>query len=62
VNHERNQRRQQAFDDGVSILVEFSDADAEPHTLGTYMHHDMGGLVKDSFIAGPLAQVRDERS
>ena len=49
-----------AFDDGVSVLVEFVDADADPHTLGIYIDHNMGGLVKDAFIAGPLSEVRSE--
>jgi hypothetical protein len=48
------------FDDGVSVLVEFATPDAEQHTLGIYIDHNMGGLVKDVFIAGPLASVRKE--
>jgi hypothetical protein len=48
------------FDDGLSVLVEFADADTEPHTLGIYIDHNMGGLVKDAFVAGPLSEVRGE--
>jgi hypothetical protein len=48
------------YDDGVSVLVEFADAEAEPHTLGIYIDHNMGCLVKDAFVAGPLSDVRGE--
>lgn len=44
------------FDDGVSVVVEFSGS----HTLGVYVDHNLGGLVKDVFVAGPLAEVRAE--
>ena len=46
------------FDDGVSVLIEFAGAGYEPHTLGIYIDHNLGGLVKDSFLAGPLSEVR----
>ena len=48
------------FDDGLSVLVEFATPGAEPYTLGIYIDHNMGGLVKDVFIAGPLASVREQ--
>ncbi len=51
---------EEAFDDGVSVLVEFSYADRDPHTLGIYIDHNMGGLVKDAFVAGPLSELRDK--
>ena len=51
---------EEAFDDGVSVLVEFAGQGVEPHTLGIYIDHNMGGLVKDAFVAGPLSEVRDE--
>jgi hypothetical protein len=38
------------------VVVEFSGS----HTLGVYVDHNLEGLVKDVFIAGPLAEVRDE--
>ncbi len=47
------------FDDGVSILIEFARPNADPHTLGLYIDHNMGGIVKDAFVAGPLAEVRE---
>jgi hypothetical protein len=49
---------ERAFDDGLSVMVEFSAPGGQPHTLGIYIDHNMGGLVKDVFLAGPLAEVR----
>ncbi len=48
------------FDDGLSVMVEFAAPHAEPHTLGIYIDHNMGGLVKDVFVAGPLVSVREQ--
>lgn len=48
---------EEAFDDGVSVMVEFAGPGYERHTLGIYIDHNMGGLVKDVFLAGPLAEV-----
>lgn len=53
-------REEDGFDDGLSVMVEFAAPHAEPHTLGIYIDHNMGGLVKDVFVAGPLASVRDQ--
>jgi hypothetical protein len=47
-----------AFDDGLSVMVEFDAPGAERHTLGVYVDHNMGGLIKDVFLAGPLDEVR----
>jgi hypothetical protein len=49
---------EEGFDDGVSVIVEFDGYGEEPHTLGIYIDHNMGGLVKDVFLAGPLSDVR----
>jgi hypothetical protein len=49
---------EQAFDDGVSVMIEFATPGGEPHTLGVYIDHNMGGLVKDVFVAGPIAELR----
>ena len=49
---------EEAFDDGVSVMVEFAGPGYEPHTFGVYIDHNLGGLVKDSFLAGPLSEVR----
>jgi hypothetical protein len=49
----------EVFDDGVSILIEFARPNGEPHTLGLYIDHNMGGIVKDAFVAGPLGEVRE---
>ena len=46
------------FDDGVSVRVEFAAPGGEPHTLGVYVDHNLGGLVTDAFVAGPLTEVR----
>ena len=51
---------EEAFDDGVSVMVEFGTPGDEPHTLGIYVDHNMGGLVKDVFLAGPLDEVRSQ--
>ncbi len=48
------------LDDGVSVMVEFALPGVESHTLGVYIDHNMGGLVKDAFVVGPLASVREE--
>ena len=45
---------EEAFDDGVSVVVEFGS-----HTLGVYVDHNRGGLVKDVFLAGSLAGIRE---
>ena len=47
-----------AFDDGVSVMVEFAEPSGEFHTLSVYIDHNLGGLVKDVFLAGRLAEVQ----
>jgi hypothetical protein len=47
-----------AFDDGLSVMVEFTARGIEAHTVGVYIDHNMGGLVKDVFFAGPLTEIR----
>ena len=49
---------EETFDDGVSVMVEFAGPGYEPHTLGIYIDHNLGGLAKDAFLAGPLSDVR----
>jgi hypothetical protein len=49
---------EEAFDDGMSIMVEFTAPNVETHTIGVYIDHNLGGLVKDVFLAGPLSEVR----
>jgi hypothetical protein len=53
---------EEAFDDGVSVFIEFASTPSARHTLGIYVDHNMGGLVKDAFLAGPLAEVRGKLS
>jgi hypothetical protein len=48
----------EAFDDGMSIMVEFTHPTIETHTIGIYVDHNLGGLVKDLFLAGSLSEVR----
>jgi hypothetical protein len=48
----------ESFDDGVSVIVEFRGHGYETHTLGIYIDHNLGGLVKDVFVAGPLDEIR----
>ncbi|MBV9193314.1 MAG: hypothetical protein JO168_04150 [Solirubrobacterales bacterium] len=49
-----------AFDDGVTVFIEFAAAAAESHSIAVYIDHNLGGLVKDVFVAGPLADLRGE--
>jgi len=51
---------EEAFDDGMSVMVEFTAPNVETHTIGIYIDHNMGGLVKDVFLAGPLGEVRSQ--
>ena len=51
---------EEAFDDGASVMIEFTAPNVETHTIGIYIDHNMGGLVKDVFLAGPLSEVRSE--
>ena len=51
---------EEAFDDGLSVMVEFTHPNIETHTIGIYIDHNMGGLVKDVFLAGPLSEVRSQ--
>jgi len=48
----------EAFDDGVSLFVEFGADAGVRHTLGIYVDHNLGGLVKDVLVAGALSEVR----
>ena len=49
---------EEAFDDGASVMVEFTAPGVQTHTIGIYIDHNIGGLVKDVFLAGPLSEVR----
>ena len=51
---------EEAFDDGVSVMVEFAEPNANAHTIGIYIDHNLGGIVKDVFLAGSLTDVRDQ--
>jgi hypothetical protein len=47
-----------SFDDGVTVLIEFWARGSGPQTLGIYVDHNLGGVVKDAFLAGPLSHAR----
>jgi hypothetical protein len=47
---------EEAFDDGASVMVEFTAPNVETHTIGIYIDHNMGGLAKDVFLAGRSAR------
>ena len=55
-------RYEDAFDDGLSVMVDFAAANDATHTIGIYIDHNLGGLVKDVFLAGPLGEVRGQMS
>jgi hypothetical protein len=48
------------FDDGLAVIVEFAGADSSSHTLGVCVDHNLGGLVKDVYVAGPLGELRGD--
>ncbi len=49
-----------AFDDGVSVMVEFAEPDGQSHTVMVYIDHNLGGIVKDAVVSGPLAEVLED--
>jgi hypothetical protein len=53
---------EESFDDGVSVFIEFAPPAGERHSIGIYVDHNMGGLVTDFFLAGPLSEVRSKLS
>ena len=51
--------REDDFDDGTSLLVEFEHPDGRRHTVGVYIDHNLGHMAKDAFLAGSLDEVAD---
>jgi hypothetical protein len=51
--------REDVFDDGVSVLVEFELADGTLETLGVYVDHNLSGSAKGIFVGGSLREVAD---
>jgi hypothetical protein len=49
--------REDIFDDGVSVLVEFEQVDRTRHVLGVYVDHNLSSIAKDIFVGGSLAEV-----
>src|SRR4051794_22713425 len=46
--------REDVFDDGVSVLVEYALPGDGPQTLGVYVDHNLSGSAKDIFIGGSV--------
>ncbi len=46
-----------AFDDGVSVIVEFTEPGGDAHALSVFIDHNLGGAVKDVFLADPIATL-----
>src|SRR3954454_960896 len=51
--------REDVFDDGVSVLVEYALSGAGFHTVGVYVDHNLSGSAKDIFIGGSMQEVAD---
>jgi hypothetical protein len=48
------------FEDAVGVFVEFALPAGGRHTLGIYIDHNLGGMVTDTFLAGPLGDLRND--
>ena len=49
--------REGIYDDGITILIEARHDGDEPHTVGVYIDHNLGGLAKDILMAESIASV-----
>src|SRR4051812_700236 len=49
--------REDIYDDGMTILIEARHPGDEPHTVGVYIDHNLGGLAKDILMAESIASV-----
>jgi hypothetical protein len=49
--------REDIFDDGVSVMVEFEVPGDELQTLGVYVDHNLSGSAKDIFVGGSMEEV-----
>jgi hypothetical protein len=45
------------FDDGVTVLIEARHADGDPHAIGIYIDHNLGGMAQHILIADSIAAV-----
>ncbi|MBI2711121.1 MAG: hypothetical protein HYX34_15735 [Actinobacteria bacterium] len=43
--------------DGVNVMIGYDDP-VEPHSLGIYVDHSLGGMAKDILVGPPLPQAR----
>lgn len=49
--------REPIFDDGLTLFIEARHLDGEPHAIGVYIDHNLGGMAKDILMADSLADV-----
>ncbi len=51
--------RDEIFDDGITVFVECAHAGEEPHAVGIYIDHNLGGLAKDILLADSIDAVAE---
>lgn len=49
--------RERVFDDGITVLIEAQHGDEEPHVVGVYIDHNLGGMAKDILLAESIDQI-----
>ena len=49
--------REDVFDDGVTIFIEATHEDGEPHAIGVYIDHNLGGMATDVVLADSIDRV-----
>lgn len=49
--------RDATFDDTSTVLVEFLRPTGERYTLGVQIDHNLGGIARDAFVTGTLAEL-----
>lgn len=49
--------REDVFDDGVTIFIEATHDDGEPHAIGIYIDHNLGGMATDVVLADSIDRV-----
>ncbi len=51
--------REDIFDDGITIFVEATHDDGEPHAIGVYIDHNLGMIAKDILLADSIDRVEE---
>ena len=51
--------REDVFDDGVTIFIEATHDDGEPHAIGVYIDHNFGGMATDVVLADSIDRVEE---